>query len=611
MLADFHFIRPLWLLTFIPAVVLLGYIWRNKLSAGNWQAVCDAELLPFLLQDQTGGTQKKRFLSYGITTLATFLAIIALAGPTWQRLPAPAFRNDSALVIALDLSKSMDAADITPSRLIRARYKIADLLKLRKDGQTALIAYAGDAFVVTPLTTDSETIANQLPALTTEIMPSPGSNSQQALAKAVDLFKQAGLPKGQIILVTDGVEPEKAANFAEKIAGDHYTVSVLAVGTADGAPIALPDGGFLKDASGTIVIPKLEVSDLFKLASAGGGIYQAISTDDNDVKALLASIDNNAPQQGLEDNKLTLEQWDDKGPWMLLAVLPFAALLFRKGLLCWALLLLLPLPKNSYAFDWQDLWQSKDQQAQKAYQQQQYGKAAELFSNPDWQAAAHYKAGDYEKAQAALKNNESALSTYNQGNALAQAGKLQEAIEAYKKALALDPNDADAQYNKDLVEKELQKQQQQKQEQPQNQQQNKDKDSSENNPQQKNQEQQGQSEQPQSSESGDSGQKPEQKAEKTGADQMPEAQQKQGQDGETEDDQKKADGQQAQPKQEKDQSKNGEEKSTGEADLSAEQKQANEQWLKRIPDDPSGLLKRKFKYQYGQQGRERTNRQSW
>ena len=166
-LVDFHFIRPYWLLALIPFLGVFSLLLKNKLSAGNWSSVCDAELLPYLLQDKAVNDSR-----WTLTTgaMASLLVIIALAGPTWKRLPSPVFRNDSALVIALSLAPSMDAEDIKPSRLIRARYKISDILAQRKDGQTALLVYAGDAFTVTPLTDDTETIESQLEALTTSIM---------------------------------------------------------------------------------------------------------------------------------------------------------------------------------------------------------------------------------------------------------------------------------------------------------------------------------------------------------------------------------------------------------------------------------------------------------
>ena len=594
-LADFHFIRPYWLLAIIPFVVIVTLMLRNKLSQGNWSAVCDAELLPFLLQEKAVNPSR-----WVLTTgsIAALLVIIALAGPTWQRLPSPVFRNESALVIALDLSRSMDAEDIKPSRLIRARYKIADILKQRKDGQTALLVYAGDAFTVTPLTDDTETIDSQLSALTTDIMPSEGNNAAIVLEKAVELFKQSGLQKGQILLVTDSVDSDKTLATVKAL--DNYTVSILGVGTTEGAPVALPEGGFLKDEQGTIVVPKLDASDLAKLAQAGKGVYQTITANDADIQTLLSAVDKPVQQEGKENKNLLLDQWEDKGPWLLLLVLPLAALSFRKGLLCVGLLLLLPLPKNSYAFEWQDLWQNKDQQAQQAYKNNQFEQAANLFKNPDWKAASHYKAGQYDKALDSLKVNQTALSAYNQGNALAQSGQLEEAVKAYEKALTLNPDDADAKYNKALVEKELEKQKQEQK--PQDKKQDdKQQQSKENSDPKKSDDKSEKSEEQKAAE-----QKPEQsdekKSEQQKADEQKADEEKEQQNKPEE---KKSDTEQAkQAEQKKDEGKEPPKPTPADAKPSDEEQQANEQWLKRIPDDPAGLLKRKFKYQYGQRERQ-------
>jgi Ca-activated chloride channel family protein len=582
-LADFHFIRPYWLLALLPHLTILVLMLRNKLSQGNWSAVCDAALLPYLLQEKA--VNRSRWpLTAG--AVAALLAIIALAGPTWKRLPSPVFRNASALVIALDLSRSMDAADIKPSRLIMARYKIADILKQRKDGQTALLVYAGDAFTVTPLTDDTETIDSQLSALNTDIMPTQGSNTELALEKSVDLLKQAGLQKGQILLVTDGVDAGKALPALQS--PDNYPVSILGVGTDAGAPIAVPEGGFLKDVRGNIVAPKLNFQELARLAQAGNGVYQTITADDTDIQNLLATLDKPVQQHGEDNDSVVLDQWADKGPWLLLLALPLAALTFRKGLLCFALLLILPLPKNCYALGWQDLWQTKDQQAQQAYKKQDYAKAAEQFENPDWKAAAQYKAGDYDKALENLKNSKTESSAYNQGNALAKTGQLEEAIKAYEKALSSNPDDSDAKYNKDLVEKELEKQKQQEQQKKDDKQESKD-DAQQN----KESEQSEKSDEQKQSE-----EKPEQKPEQKPSDkQQPEEQNKA--------EEKKPEAEKPQSaEQGKDENK---EQAKGVAPVESqptdEQRQANEQWLKRIPDDPAGLLKRKFKYQYGQHGR--------
>ena len=285
-LTEFHFIRPYWLLAIIPFLVIVILLLRNKLSRGNWTSVCDAELLPYLLEEKAT-TQSRWPLTTG--SIATLLMITALAGPTWKHLPSPVFRNESALVIALNLSPSMNAEDIKPNRLTKARYKIADILTQRKEGQTALIVYAGDAFTVTPLTDDFETIKSQLPALITNIMPSEGNNTTLALNKAVELFKQAGLQKGQILLVTDSVNDDEALQTAGNL--ENYPLSILGVGTIEGAPIALSEGGFLKDEQGHILVPKLNSDELIRLAEAGKGHYQTITSNDADIKNLLASID--------------------------------------------------------------------------------------------------------------------------------------------------------------------------------------------------------------------------------------------------------------------------------------------------------------------------------
>ncbi|MGZ8161251.1 MAG: VWA domain-containing protein [Methylobacter sp.] len=596
-LADFHFIRPYWLLAVIPYIVILALIFRHKLNHGNWAAVCDAALLPFILQEKPV-RQSRWQLTAG--ALGALLVIIALAGPTWERLPLPVFRNDSALVIALDLSRSMDAEDIKPSRLIRARYKITDILKRRKDGQTALLVYAGDAFTVTPLTNDTDTIESQLSALNTDIMPSQGSNTPVVLQKAVELFKQGGIQKGQIVLLTDGVDLDRTLPTVKTL--NSYRLSILGVGTTDSAPIALPEGGFLKDDQGNIVIPRFNVNELTKLAQAGNGIYQTITANDADIETLLSTLDQPVIQQGKEQKTLFLDQWEDKGPWLLLLVLPLAALTFRKGLLCFALLLLLPLPKNSYAFEWEDLWHTRDQQAKQAFKNKHYDQAAQLFENPDWKAAAQYRADQKELGE--MKTPKTATGFYNQGNVLAKYKRYEEAIAAYNEALKRSPATQlaeDTKYNKDIVEKELKKQQQQKQQNQQKDDKQKQSkgDSSKDQESGQEEKQEDKSAQPDTNDQ----KKSEKESGQQQSDKQPSSENQQ-QPGKSEE--KKEEGEKAQQaeQQRKDKDQEKPDQQAGqipsEVQPKDETEQANEQWLNRIPDDPAGLLKRKFKYQYGQ-----------
>lgn len=596
---EFHFIRPVWLFALLPYLGILVLMLRHKFGQGNWSAVCDPGLLPYLLQEKPVSLSRWPFV---IGAIASLLAIVAMAGPSWQRLPTPVFRNDSALVIALDLSRSMDAEDIKPSRLIRARYKIADILRQRKDGQTALLVYAGDAFTVTPLTDDTETIASQLEALTTEIMPSPGSNTAAVLNKAVELFKQAGLQKGRIILVTDGVDQENTLATVKSL--NNYSLSVLGVGTAEGAPIALPEGGFIKDSQGTIVIPRLNGDELSKLASAGNGTYQALTTDDADIKALLTDL--NSPehrQQGASDQQSMIQLWEDKGPWLALLVLPLAALSFRRGLLSAALLFLLPFPETGYALEWQDLWQTKDQQAAQAFNNGQFDRAAKLFDNPDWKAAAQYKSGQPEPGE--MKSPKSATGFYNQGNVLAKSGRFEEAIKAYDEALkrAVDPTLIDdAETNKKLVKDALEQQKKQQDQQQQDEKQQQSGDNADPN-------QDGEKEQNKSSETDESSEpkKPERKSEQEKDQQESSADQQQNKPEE------KSEAEQAEQNRDQENTQEDHGKQAGvESSPTDEQQQANEQWLNRIPDDPAGLLKRKFKYQYGQRRNQSdADKQDW
>jgi len=579
-LTNFHFLRPYAFLALIPLIYLAIKNYRqHSNSTAHWTKICDRELLPYLLEKSDS---KNSPFTFWLGNFVVLLAIFALAAPTWQRLPAPAFRNNSALVIALNLSESMNAEDVKPSRLVRARYKIADLLAQRKDGQTALLVYSGAAFTVTPLTNDTETIHSQLEALTTDIMPAEGNNPIAGLTKAVELLKQAGLPQGHILLITDSATASQAVPFAKKLGA--YHLSVLGVGTTEGAPVALPEGGFAKDEFGQILVPKLKAAELSELAAAGNGRFQILTTDDSDVKNLLKAFDTPLTQTSDDKTNLFLDQWEDNGAWLILLVLPWAAWQFRKGAFYLAILFLLPLPKNSYALEWQNLWRTPDQQAQRDYQKQQFSQAAEKFQNPEWKAAAKYKAADFDNAAAQFQSLGNA---YNQGNALAKKGQLKEALAAYEQAVKENPDNADAKFNKEIVEKALEKQQKQNEK-------NKPKDSQQSEPQQKEKSDKG-SEKQKSGDEKESDSKPEQKEEHKAG----EKQEAKKEDSKEE--KAKSDSAPEKQNESKSSPKNDAKKQVEAEKLTTEQQQANEQWLKRIPDDPASLLKRKFKYQYSQQ----------
>ncbi len=609
-MSEFHFLRPLWLLALIPLAGLSWQIIRMGREGGDWRRICDPALLPYILVHDSGGKTARR--TSWLFTLGGMLAIFALAGPVWERLPVPAFRNEAALVIALDLSHIMEATDIKPNRLGRARFKIADLLKQRKDGLTALLVYSGDAFTVTPLTDDSGTITSQLSALSSDLLPTQGSRADLALELAGRLLKQAGLTHGDILLVTDGGSLGKAFDVAKDLNAQGYKVSVLGAGSEEGAPVPLAEGGFLQDSKGNIIISKLAEPALRQLAEDGGGIYRKLTIDNSDLSTLLPFLGQqaNPNQPGAEGNGVLVQQWEERGAWLLLLLLPIAALGFRRGYLAVLALVVLPLPQTAKAMEWKDLWQTHDQQASQAFQQGDHAKAAESFDNPAWKAVAQYKSGQFEEVTKTLQGQDSADANYNLGNAFAKQGQYPQAIAAYDKALKLDPKHEDARYNKELVEKAMKEQQEQEKDKDKQQSGGKGQEPIKDQKKKSGDQQQGQDQQqddPQKQQNpskGQEGQQEEQQGRQESQDKQNQAEQpsQQGEQKPSQEQSKEEQGQDAQPIDQQPTGKEGEEKKamTSTDTHQKEDNQAVEQWLRRIPDDPGGLLRRKFALQYQQ-----------
>src|SRR5690606_431707 len=223
MVENFHFLRPAWLLALPVGVALIVYAFRAHASGGAWRRVVDRALQPFVLTSADRYTGRRWPLVAAVA--AWTVATVALAGPAWQRLPVPAFRRSAALVVALDLSRSMDAADLAPSRLTRAKLKLLSLLDRRDGGQTGLVVFSTHAFTVTPLTTDTRTIASLVAALTTDIMPTRGSSIAAGLDKAASLLRQASVSEGRILLMTDAAPAAADLDLARRLAGEGIEVN--------------------------------------------------------------------------------------------------------------------------------------------------------------------------------------------------------------------------------------------------------------------------------------------------------------------------------------------------------------------------------------------------
>lgn len=447
-LEAFHFLRPWWLLALLPAAALAYACLRGKAAGGGWERVIDRDLLDALMLPRA---TRQSALPFGLLLAGWSLAVIGLAGPAWERLPEPVHRRGDALVVALDMGGSMLAGDLSPSRLARARFKLNDLLARRRDAYTALLVYAGDAHVVTPLSDDTGTVAAMLPALDPGIMPVPGKDPVAALRLAVSLLRGAGVTEGRVLLMTDSLQDTDAHAISSLLEGSGVSLAVLGVGTRDGAPVPLDGGGFARDASGGIAIPRLDVDGMRAAASIAGASFREISVDDADLDALLpASF---AQRAGARDSgSRVYDQWRDRAPWVALCLLPLAALGMRRGwLLLLPLCLCLPAPQ-AQALEWQDLWLRKDQQAAQALAAGDAARAAQLFRHPQWKGSAQYQAGDWAGAAESFAGTPGPDADYNRGNALARAGNLEDALAAYDAALAREPGMEDARANRKLVE---------------------------------------------------------------------------------------------------------------------------------------------------------------
>ncbi|MEZ5541442.1 MAG: VWA domain-containing protein [Pseudomonadota bacterium] len=451
-MSEFHFLRPAWLLALVPAVVLLTLLWRRRADGAGWRTCVAPALLAHLLLDADRPLHRLPLLLLGAGWL---LAVVALAGPVWERQPATLYRAPADRVIVLDMSPSMASADLQPDRLSRARLALRGLLSQLREGRTALVVFGAEPHVVAPLTDDVATIEALLPALSVDILPVAGDQAGPALRLAGALLQRVHSTQGTVLLVSDGVaDTADSLQAVRDLRRAGVRVSVLGIGTTNGAPVPAA-GGFATAADGGLELARLDETGLAALASAGGGHYQRLG--DGMPVTLLATAVARDPAQAAGTAQ-GVERWVERGPWLLLPLLLLAAAGYRRGWLGLLLILVLP-PPPAQAFGWQDLWLRPDQQAARLLARGDAGAAAARFENPDWRAMARYRAGDYAAAADGFTGT-APDSLYNRATALARAGRLQEALTAYDTVLQRDAGHTDARHNRELVARLLQDQQQ-------------------------------------------------------------------------------------------------------------------------------------------------------
>ena len=565
-----HFIRPelLWLLPVVLPLILLA--WRKQSSGGDWAKAIDSELLPHLVASEGSSGSRLRQLWW----LALPLLVFGASGPSLERTELPVFEKSDALVIVLDLSRSMWATDTQPSRIRRARQKVMDVLDLRSEGVTGMVVFAGDAHVVTPLTDDTRTIENLLSALAPDIMPLQGSNATEALGLAASLLEASGLTNGSVLLITDGLPKLSTSEVSDLLKPVGAALSILIVGTETGAPIPLPDGGFLRDDSDQIVIPAVDKRMIQQIASNLDARSASVSVDSSDLTYLLSGTESSMTSDDSLERKT--DTWVDLGYWLAIAAALLLLPLFRRGALsALVFAVLLTDADPAQANPLENFWSTPDQKGASALADGDPALAATLFEAPEWRGTAQYEAGNFKSSSAEFGKLESTDSLYNRGNALALAGDLKAAIESYDKSLALSPERQDAITNRELVKSLLEQQKQDQQ----------------GNDQDSDSDQSDQDGESQDSESESAQQEQDSQSESQEGDSEPSDQQPSDQESQQNGDAEMAE----------DLSPSDLEEATQEQlarfDEALEEQQALEQWLRRVPDDPGGLLRRKFRYQ--------------
>lgn len=557
-----HVLRPLWLLVVPLLAWLLFKRWHRRQRAGRWQLILPVQFHQVLLGGGSGSTSKLPWIALGFGWL---LIVLALLGPSWQRVEQSHQRPADPLVILLELTPQMLAEDSPPNRLEQARRKVRDLLEQRHDSQTALIVYAGSAHTLVPLSDDLGTTRNLLEAVDPSIMPQPGQRADLALRKGLALLAQSGLGQGRVLLIGSSLSEQERTGILKALGRQGPSLLMLGIGSSDGAPVRQANGEYLKDEQGGILLPRLDSASLKAFISDTGGRYRHARIDDLDLRGL--GLFDSPRALRSDGQKVQLDSWADQGYWLLLPLLLLAACAGRRGWL-FCLPLLLALPQPSQAFELDDLWLRADQQGQRLLEQQHPADAARRFKDPLWRGMALYQAGDFAGAAKAFGHGHSAQAHYNRGNALARSGELEAALDAYEQALELQGDLQPALDNHALVEQLLQQRQASAQAQSGN-------SDAQGTP---GSDTEGNSSSAGNATPGDPGDE-----QRAGNDQ--------GQD-DTRDGQASSNG------------PGGDDDSTTQApqrpattSLDAEQRQALEQWLREIPDNPAQLLRRKFWYE--------------
>ena len=549
---DFHFLRPYWLIGLILPVLIYLQSYSQQKAESAWSKVCDENLLDFLLIKSNGEKRKWPMIS---AVVAVLFLVVALAGPTWSKKSNPALSVENPVMIMLNMSGDMWQKDVSPSRIERAKYVIKDLVKTLKNTESGLIVYSKEPFMITPLTEDAAIIDNLLPALEMNIMPENGDRLDRAIDLAVERMQEAALPSGNIVVLTANVGErfDAALESASKAAAVGYDVDIVNMSSQNNDKLKM-------------------------VAEKGRGLYISYNKGLN----LLIKKINDITAKEIKQSQNMQTVWNDMG-WYFLW-LPALLLLgyFRRGLLVIVVMFLL------FGQPVQASWFLNDnQEALKNFKEQNYGAAAEKFTDTQWKASAAYKSGDYDAAFKNFAKGNDVTALYNQGNALAKGGKIDEAIKKYEEVLQQQPDFEDAKFNLEYLKKQQKQnnqnqsknndnkqQQKQQQSEQQNQQQQSEQQKQQQSDQQNQQQQSEQQNQQQQSEQQNQQQQSEQQNKQQQSEQQKQQQQSEQQNKQQQSEQQK---QQQQSEQQNKQQQSEQQKQQQQSEQQKQQQQSEQQ----------------------------------
>lgn len=476
---NFHFIRPLWLIAFVPFILFFVMNFRQKKS----QEAGLKNFPPHLLAALTVGERGwKKLLPLKLWGFLVVLAIIIAAGPSWLRQASPFGEDTAPLVIVLDVSESMLQQDIQPSRLVRAKQKISDLLALREGGSTALVVYAGSAHTAMALTRDNAIFTPLLQAVSPKIMPRKGKFAEYSLANVDTLLaaeRSKGNP-GSVLLITDGLGSDTKARFVDYFNGsinnnnnnnNNISATNSDLNSQQSPPLLLVLG--VGNNEQAVSVP-FDADGLKSLAKSASGYYHSISTDNSDVEWIQDNI-----QQFMLLNNDNAQPWADMGYNLVFLLALLFLLWFRRGwTINWSLqsLLLLfaltyfPTPpvlanvasekmtnlvKEGLQPQWRfaDLWMTADQQGQYYFNRGNYAQAAVRFDDPMWKASAYYFAEEFDLARRYFMRVDNPVARFGAASALAQSREYIAARNLFKQIVKENPDYLQAAHNLVVVQK--------------------------------------------------------------------------------------------------------------------------------------------------------------